>query len=302
MVTSINYTKAFWNAMRGKKYEASALSEGADTTGSFLLPEEFRGKFKSALENDNLFRRLATVIQAPTVDGTIQAVTSTGSADWVAEGTAFPESSDTFTQFPVKSHKLATLSRLRSSFVQDNNFDIERYLLREFARRFGRAEENAFINGDGVSQPYGILGANGGEVGVTADDAAQVTYDEVIQLYFALKPEYRANAVFIMHDETAMALRTLKDTSGNYLWNTSNDTIFSKAVITSPYMPTMAAGAKPIVFGDLSYYWVTERQQLAVKVLSELFAEQGQVGFSAFERLDGRLIRPEAVNVMQMAE
>jgi len=302
MATSINYNRAFWNAMRGKNNEIKDLSEGADSTGSLLSPDEFREKFNTSLATDNLFRRLATIIQTSSADGTIQAVASTGSAAWVPEGTSIPESSDTFTQFPIKSHKLASLTRLKENFISDNSFDLENYLLREFTRRFARSEEDAFINGDGMSQPHGILNANGTEVGVTTAEAVKIAYDEVIHLYFSLKSEYRSNAVFLMHDETAMILRTLKNEDGTYLWNAVNDTIFSKAVVTSPHMPVISSGAKPIVFGDLSYYWVIERQALTVKRLNELFAKQGHVGFAAFERLDGRLIRPDALKILQMAE
>lgn len=302
MITSSIYNRSFWNAMREKTTSYSELAEGADGTGSCLSPDEFREKFNAALAKDNVFRRLATIIQPASADGTIQAVVSTGSAAWVPEGTIIPESTDTFTQFPIKSHKLASLSRLKESFANDNRFDLERYLLREFTRRFGRAEENAFINGDGLSQPNGILSATGAEIGVTAAETAMIAYDEVVKLYFSLKAEYRANAVFLMHDETAMLLRTLKDASGTPLWNSSNDTIFTKAVVTSPYMPTIEAGKNPIAFGDLSYYWVIERKPLSVTRLNELYAEQGQVGFIAYERLDGRLIRPEAIKVMKMAE
>ncbi len=302
MVTSSIYNRSFWNAMRGKKHEVNDLSEGADSAGSFLLPGEFREKFNAALEKDNLFRRLATVIQASFTDGTIQAVASTGSAEWVPESTAIPESSDTFMQFPIKSYKLASLTRLKEGFVNDINFNLERYLLKEYTRRFGKAEENAFINGDGITRPSGILSTSGGEIGITAAEAAKIAYDEVVKLYFSLKAEYRANAVFLMHDETAMFLRTLKDNSGTPLWNSSNDTIFSKPVVTSSSMPSIAAGSKPIAFGDLSYYWVIERRPLSVMRLSELYAREGQIGFSAYERMDGRLIMPEAVKVMQMAE
>jgi HK97 family phage major capsid protein len=73
-----------------------------------------------------------------------------------------------------------------------------------------------------------------------------------------------------------------------------------KPVVTSPYMPTVSAGAKSIVFGDLSYYWLIERQPITIKKLSELYALQGQIGFSAYERLDGKLIQPDALKILQI--
>lgn len=295
------YEQNFWNMMRGKNINISALSERMDIYGAYPPPDKFKGQFDKALAKDNVFRRLATVVRTTSSDGKIQAVASTGTADWIAEGEPITESSDTITQFPVYSYKLASLVRLKDSFVADTAFDIEQYLLNAFARRFGRAEETAFVNGTGVDQPTGLLSDNGAEVGVTAASTTAVTYDEVVSLYFSLKSEHRVNAVFLMHDDTAMALRTIKDSAGTPLWNTQGDTIFGKPVITTPSMPVAAAGTKPIAFGDLSYYWVIERQSLAIKRLSELYSIQGQIGFSAFERLDGKLILPEAVKVLQMA-
>ena len=234
-------------------------------------------------------------------EGTIQAVASTGMAEWIAEGVSIPESADAITPFPVYSYKLASLVRLNNSFVADTAFDLEAYLLNAFARRFGRAEETAFLNGTGGNEPTGLLSDSGAEIGFTAASAATFTYDEVVKLYFSLKAEYRSNAVFLMHDDTAMALRILKDSAGNPIWNAQNDTIFGKPVITTASMPLPTAGAKPIAFGDLSYYWVIERQPLSIKRLNERYAIQGQIGFAAYERLDGKLILPEAVKVLQMA-
>lgn len=300
MSTSTIYNRSFWNAMRGKNAAYSDMAEGEDGRGNHHVPREFADRFTDALKKDNLFRRLATVVGlSSSPDGTIHAVASMGTAAWTQDGTPLPESADTFTQFPLKSHKLAALTRLKETFVSDTSFDMEGYLLKEFARRFGRAEEAACITGDGLTQPTGILG--GGEVGATTTDTKAVTYDEIVALYISLKAEYRQNAVFLMHDETMLFLRTLKDSTGNYLWD-SDDTIFGKPVLTSPHMPTMAAGAKAIAFGDLSFYWLVERQPLTAKRLSELYAREGQIGFSAFERLDGKLIRPEAVKILQMAE
>ena len=299
----MNYTYEhnFWNMMRGKEADLPVLSSKADTSGAYMAPDEFKAKFDQALAKDNAFRRLATVVNTTSPDGTIQAVTSTGAANWVAEGAAIPESSDTILPFQVYSYKLASLVRLKTSFVSDNVFDLENYLVTAFARRFGRAEEAAFLNGTGTNQPTGLLSDSGADVGVTAASATAITYDELTKLYFSLKAEHRANAVFLMHDDTAMALRTLKDSVGNPLWNAERDTIFGKPVVTSLAMPAPEAGKKAIAFGDLSYYWVIERQPLTVKRLSELYSMQGQIGFTAFERLDGKLILPEAVKVLQMA-
>ena len=275
------------------------MMENSDKAGSFITPVEFREKLTETLCKDNLFRKYATTINVLTDEATLWAVLSEGKTEWIDENEPIPDSDENFLSFKVKSHKLASVSKVKNSFVSDINFDLEKYLLNDFSRRFGKAEENAFINGDGVKSPIGILSA---DTFVTTKSNSTVAYDEVIKLYFSLESEYRKNAVFIMHDDTAMYLRTLKDNNGNYLWNNANDTIFSRPVLTSPYMPVMSAGAKSIAFGDLSYYWIVERKPLSIRCLNELYIDKGQIGFSAYERLDGKLIKPEAVKVLKIAE
>ena len=243
-------------------------------------------------------RRLATVLSLTNLEGTVHATTSTGSAGVVEEGNLIPEDGDKFTQFPVRSYKIASIAKLKESFVSDNNFNLEKYLTTDFARRFGRAEEDLFINGNGTTEPTGILSVS---ESINAKATNTLSYDEIVELYFSIEAEYRKDAVFIMNDETAFYLRTLKDDDGNYLWNSINDTIFGKEVITSPYMPSIESGKRPIIIGDLSFYWVIERKPLAIQVLSELYKNQGQVGFIGYERVDGKLIRPEAVKTIKMA-
>ena len=180
------------------------------------------------------------------------------------------------------------------------------YLItREFARRIGNKEEEAFFIGDGTGKPTGILNATGGgQVGVTAASATAITLDEVLDLFYSLKAPYRNKAVFVMNDATIKAIRKLKDGNGQYLWQPSiqagtPDTILNRPLYTSSYVPTAEAGAKTMVFGDFSYYWVADRQGRVFKRLNELYAVTGQVGFIATQRVDGKLILPEAVKVLQ---
>ena len=177
---------------------------------------------------------------------------------------------------------------------------------KEFARRIGTKEEEAFFVGDGSGKPTGLLSNSGGaELGVTATSATAITLDEIIDLYYSLKSPYRKNAVFLMNDMTVKAIRKLKDSTGNYIWQPSitagtPDTILNRPVYTSSCVPALAAGSKAIAFGDLGFYWVADRQGRSFKRLNELFAATGQVGFIASQRVDGKLILPEAVKVLQM--
>ena len=303
MTTSTIYNRAFQTAIRGKA-DASLerdLHEGYDvTTGSYMLPQGFSGDYTAALEKEDLFRRYGTVVRTTNGDGKIQTVLSTADAQITAENAAYPEDGDTFGTTVFSSYKIAALAKLHDAFVSDMGFVIEEYLNNEFARRFGRAEENLFLNGTGSGEPAGLLRSAG--TGVTAASNAAISGDEIVSLYLSVKPEYRKNGVWLMNDETALLLRTLKDGSGAYLWRSTDDTVFGKPVVCTPYMPSVGAGALPVTFGDLSYYWVLERKPLHVRILTELFTVAGLTGFAAHERLDGKLIRAEAVKTLRMAE
>jgi HK97 family phage major capsid protein len=287
--------------MRGYDGSYAELSKGRNVeTGTYSMPNSTNNKYMTALEKESLFRNIGTTIKAYDFGYRIFAKDSNDLAQWIPEGESIPiyDGIDDFTINTVDSWKLAAFVKMDEAFIRDAGFDIENYLINRFAKNFGRAEDNAFINGTGIQMPTGILNAiNGADVGITT---AEITYDNVIGLYFSVKPEYRRNAVWLMNDETALALRTLKDSTGNYLWRDSDDTILGKRVIISEYMPNAESDSKPIAFGDFSYYWVIGRSPASVKTLSEKFALHDQIGYLAFEFLDGKLIRHEAVKVIQI--
>ena len=302
------YKTAFWNMVRAKamSYEIhNALKIGEDDHGGYLAPDEFERTLVEALEEQNIFRQFAHVITTSSGDRKIPVVASKGTASWIDEEAAFPESDDTFGMLSIGAFKLATTIKVSDELLHDSVFDVASYIAKEFARRIGAAEEEAFFTGNGTGRPTGILNATGGaETGVTSV-GANISFDDVIDLYYSLRSPYRRNAVFMMNDSTVRALRKLKNGSGDYLWQPSvtagtPDTILNRPVYTSSYMPTVAAGAKSILFGDMSYYWIADREGRTFQRLNELYAPTGQVGFLSFERVDGKLILPEAAKVLQM--
>ena len=302
------YKTAFWNMVRAKTmpYEIhNALKIGEDDHGGYLAPDEFERTLVEALEEQNIFRQFAHVITTSSGDRKIPVVASKGTASWIDEEAAFPESDDTFGMLSIGAFKLATTIKVSDELLHDSVFDVASYIAKEFARRIGAAEEEAFFTGNGTGRPTGILNATGGaETGVTSA-GANISFDDVIDLYYSLRSPYRRNAVFMMNDSTVRALRKLKNGSGDYLWQPSvtagtPDTILNRPVYTSSYMPTVAAGAKSILFGDMSYYWIADREGRTFQRLNELYAPTGQVGFLSFERVDGKLILPEAAKVLQM--
>ena len=305
---SAEYKRSFWNVMRSKMpgHEVlNALQVGTDSEGGYLVPDEFEHTLVEALEEQNLFRTLAHVIQTSSGDRKIPVVASKGTASWVDEEGAIPESDDSIGQVSIGAYKLGTMIKISEELLGDSVFDLESYISREFARRIGNKEEEAFFTGDGKGKPLGILAKTGGaEVGVTAAGAAAFTADELFDLFYSLKAPYRKSAVFLMNDTSVKALRKLKDSNGQYLWQPSltaatPDTLMGRPVYTSSFMPAMEAGAKSVLFGDLSYYWVADRQGRSIRRRGERYAPTGQGGFLATPREAGKLVLPEAVKVLQ---
>lgn len=300
------YRAAFWKAMRYTRNaldapEVRALQEGVDSEGGYLVPDEFERMLVQVLEDQNVMRGLATVITTAS-DRAIPVVTSHGTASWIAEEGAFAESDEVFGQKVLYAFKVGTLIKVSEELLQDSAFDLEQYLAAEFARRIGAAEEAAFVNGNGVGKPMGVVGD--ASLGVTAASATAVTADELVDLFHSLKRPYRPRATWLMADATAKAVRKLKDTDGQYIWQPGlqagqPDRLLGRPVAISDNMPTMATGNRSILFGDFSYYWIADRQGRVFQRLNELYAVNGQVGFRAYQRVDGKLILAEAVKALQ---
>ncbi|MBP1920317.1 phage major capsid protein [Youngiibacter multivorans] len=301
------YKAAFWKALRSKNSFdiQNALQIGTDSEGGYLAPDEFEKVLIQALEEENLFRSLAKIINTSSGDKKIPIVASKGTASWVEEEAPIPESDDSFGLVSIGAYKLSTMIKVSEELLNDSVFNLEAYIAKEFARRIGAKEEEAFCVGDGSGKPTGIFNATGGAtLGVTAAAATAITADEIIDLMYSLKSPYRKNAVFVTNDATVKAIRKLKDGNGQYIWQPSlvagtPDTILNRPVKTSAYVPTIASTAKTIAFGDFGYYWVADRQGRSFQRLNELYAATGQVGFKATQRVDGKLILPEAIKVLQ---
>jgi HK97 family phage major capsid protein len=305
---SDEYKKAFWNVMRSKNPRQdvlNALSIGEESEGGYLVPDEFERTLIQTLEEENIFRKLAKIIQTSSGDRKIPIVVTKGTASWLDEGEDYDEDDVVFGQASIGAYKLGTMIKVSEELLNDSVFNIEEFISTEFARRIGAKEEEAFLVGDGEGKPTGIFATTGGaQVGATAAANNAITADEVIDLVYSLKSPYRKNAVFILNDATVKVLRKLKDGQGQYLWQPSltagtPDTLLNRPVYTSAYAPTIAAGAKTIAFGDFKYYWIADRQGRSFKRLNELYATTGQVGFLGSQRVDGKLILPEAIKVLK---
>ena len=272
----------------------NALQVGTDSEGGFITPEEFETMLVEYLQDINQMRQYVSVINTAS-DRNIPVETSLGTATWTAEEAAYTESDAAFGQVVLGAHKVGTIIKVSEELLQDAFFDVQAYLARNFGKRFGLAEEAAFVNGDGSGKPSGIVGASG--LGVTAAGAAAITSDELVDLFHAVPRQYRngASVAWLMNDATAKLIRKLKDGDSQYLWQPGlqagqPDLILGRPVVVSQAMPAPTTGNKSIVFGDMSGYYVADRAGMTMQRLNELYAANGQVGFRAYKRMDGKAV------------
>ena len=303
---SDEYKTAVLDALRSNFRKVSnVLSEGVDANGGYLVPEEYDKRLIDVLTEENVMRRLGTSITT-SGEHKINIAGTKPAAAWIEEGGNLTFGDATFDQIILDAHKLHVAIKVTEELLYDNAFNLESYIIDQFGKALANAEEDAFLNGSGTGQPLGILSPVGGaEIGITAASGTKITSDEVIDLVYSLKRPYRKNAKFLTNDQTLAALRKLKDTTGQYLWQPSYqagepDRILGYPVETSPYFPVLASGAPAIAFGDFSYYNIGDRGTRSFAELKELFAGNGMVGFVAKERVDGKLVLPEAVKLLVM--
>lgn len=302
------YGNAFYNAMRfgtaGADHTVmSALKVGTNESGGYITPESFQTKLIMAMQDISEIRQYANVIQTSSTQN-IPVETGLGEAYWTGEEAAYTESDATFGNIQIASHKLTSLAKVSEELLQDAFFDVEGYLSTTFGKRFGLKQEGGFVNGDGSGKPTGIV--TGSSAGVTAAGADAITTDELIDLFHSLSRPYRANAVWMINDSTAKLLRKLKDGDSQYIWQPGliagqPDVILGRPVVVCESMPTVATGAKSVVFGDLSNYTIADRSGVAMQRLNELYATNGQVGFRAFMRTDGKVTHAAGIKHLVQA-
>ena len=303
---SDEYKKAMLTALRTNfRTVSNVLMEGTDASGGYLVPTEYDTRLVEALEQENVIRSLATVIQT-SGERKINVAASKPAASWVEENGELVFGDAAFDQVILDAYKLSVAVKVSEELLGDNAYDLESFLINAFGQAIANAEEEAFLTGDGSSKPTGIFhSAKGGQTGVVTASSSTITADEVIDLIYKLKRPYRTNAVFVTSDSTLAAIRKLKDGTGMYIWQPAltagePDRLLGYPVYTSQFVPGIAAGQPVMAFGDMSYYNIGDRGARSFAALHELYAGVGQVAFVAKERVDGKLVLPEAVQILKM--
>ena len=299
------YRKSMMKALRTNFRDISnELKVGTDESGGYLVPEEMEVDIVNGLEEENIVRKLATKVQTSGLHK-INIAATKPAALWVEEGGQLTFGDGTFDQVSLDAHKLHVGIKVTEELLYDAAFNLEKYITEEFTRALANAEEDAFLNGDGVNKPTGIFDSKkGGELGGTTK-AQTITADELIDLVYSLDRPYRKRAAFILNDATVAQIRKLKDVNGAYIWQPSlkdgePDRLLGYPAYTSAFAPKAEKGKLAVAFGDFSYYKIGDRGNRSFQDLKELFAGNGMVGFLGKERVDGILVLREAVKLLKI--
>ena len=275
-----------------------ALTTDDIMTAGYQLPENFDRKLVDAMNNISVLRPLCTEITTRN-DDYLPIVNGHGKAAWVPEGQPIPMVRDAFDRIVLDTHKLATIIRVTGELLKDSAVDLEQYLAATFADRLAVSEEEAFLCGDGVDKPLGLL--RQAKVGCTTEAAGAVFLDDVLHLILSVPEKHRRNATLFMNDNTLLQLYQQAMEQGKQLLFGNGDTFFGMPIVRCAAMPDAQSGSTPILCGDFKQVYINNCGKRGIKRLTELFAANNHIGFLLAERVGIKLVVPDAVKGLQVA-
>ena len=279
-----------------------ALRRGSAGSGNFIVPDTFEQKLVKGLAEKSLIRKLGTVMKTNTTMR-IPTIIADGEAAWIPENEPVQFSEAVYGEIVLDAYKLAHKVVVSDEMLEDANFDVEDYIRQLFVESVSAAEELALFIGDGNGKPTGLLHQT--SVGWVSEKAGDITYDDILNLIHSVKSPYRKNAVLVMSEDAITKLLSIIHYHGNSPWDVSlkdgtSKTLFGYPVYTTNYLDRVLPGTKPVLFGDFSYFWIGERGKRSVKRLVERYADTGQVAYITSERIDAKLVLPEAVKSLEV--
>ena len=286
--------------------EVKALTVGTAATAGNLAPAEYVEELIKVITEISPVRSVARIRQTSNKEIEIPSKTATFSAAWTAEaGTRTETTGYTTSLNTIATHELYAMVDISSALLEDSVFDLEAEMNTEFAEQFAKAEGNSFIVGDGSNKPTGIV--NGSVVASTdAAAAAAIATDDLMNLVHGLKSEYARNASFMLNRATLGEIRKLKDTAGQYIFQTGfsgqsglPNTILGHGYVEAPDVADIAASAKSVIFGDFRRgYMIVDR--VALSVLRDPYSQaaSGNVRYIARRRVGGEVVLAEAMRVL----
>ena len=290
--------------------ELKALTVGTAATAGNLAPAEYVEELLKVITEISPVRSVARIRQTSNKEIEVPSKTASFAAAWTAEsGTRSETTGYTTSLNTIPTHEMYALVDISSQLLEDSVFDLEAEMNIEFAEQFAKAEGAAFIAGNGTNKPTGI--SNGNTVAHTATGAASaaISTDNLMDLVHGLKTDYARNATFLLNRNTLGVIRKLKDTAGQYIFQTgfSGQAGLPNTILGSPYLECpdvadAASGAKSVYYGDFRRgYMIVDRVSLSVLRDPYSQASTGNVRYIARRRVGGEVVLAEAMRVLKHA-
>ena len=304
------------DALRGLELEGKALATTIAADGGYLVDPQTADRIQSVLGSTASIRAVSNVVNVDATSYDVLVDHSELGAGWATEASTIAET-DTpqIERISITLHELSALPKASQRLLDDSAFDIEGWLAGRIADKFARSEADAFINGDGVDKPRGILDYptvaddswDWGSLGYVASGTAGgiTRADAIVDLVYSLGAEYRANGTFVMNSKTAGHVRKLKDNDGRFVWVDGLAVgeparLMGYRVLIAEDMPDIADDAMGIAFGDFAAgYTVAERPDL--RVLRDPFSAKPHVLFYATKRVGGAISDFAAIKLLKFA-
>jgi HK97 family phage major capsid protein len=301
------------DGLRGLEMESKSMSSAVNSDGGYLVDPQTSDRVKSVLNATASIRAIASVVQVEATSYDVLVDHADVGAGWATEaGTVGETDTPQIDRITVQLHELSALPKASQRLLDDSAFDIEGWLAGRIADKFSRAEAAAFISGDGIDKPKGLLAhstvdndvwtwGNLGYVPTGVD--GEVTADAVVDLVYALGAQYRASASFVMSSKTAGRVRKLKDLDGRFLWSDGlaqgePARLMGYPVLVAEDMPDVATDSFSVAFGDFAAgYTVAERPDL--RILRDPFSAKPHVLFYATKRVGGDVSDFAAIKLLK---
>lgn len=285
--------------------QRSDLNVGTDGEGGFAVPEAWTGLYES-LRETGILRDLAEVITTEN-GGLLHAPFVSADATEpgiVKEKELTPDDAEAFEEKKIAAYKYARMTKASEEMVQDALFDVEGFVGRRLGFDLGLAVNSHYVNGTGSEQPEGLFAK--ATVGKELATQEAIASDEIIDLLYSVTRPYRANGVWIAADSTVASIRKLKDENGQYLWQPSMqagepDLLLGKPLHTDPDVEPLTAKEKAAIgFGDVRRaYLIRDVLGVSIRILTERYAELGQVAWRGVLRTGGAIVDANAFKVAE---
>lgn len=294
---------------------ADGLQADADAAGGFTYPDEqFVNTLIKFVDNAVIVRQKATVQRVTNADalGAPSLDADPEDGDWTAELTSVDlDTQMEFGKRELRPHELTKGIKVSRKLLARSVMDIDTLVAQRLAYKLAVTQETAFMTGTGVQRPLGLFTASNDGITTARDTTAAATTswtaDNLIEVLYSVKPQYQGTGEWIMHRDVVRNTRKLKDGNGQYIWQPGlgagqTDTLLGRPLNQSEYAPnTLTTGLYVALFGDLSFYWIADAEDISIQRLMELYALTNQVGFIARSATDGMPVLAEAFARLKLA-